>query len=415
MNLKTGPLNWLDTLPSPPVYPQLTEDIECEVLVIGGGEAGSLAAYHLTESGVDTVIVDRRRIGFGSTSANTGLLQFANDKPLTACINTFGERDGVRFYQLCKEAVDDLERISAQLEISPDYIRRDSLYYASNEFDLPPLQKEFLALKNYGFDVTYLNQQEIGEKFSFSKPGAIYSRGDAEINPYKLANGLVHHAHKKGLRVFQETEIVSHVFHPDHIVFYTKDRRQIRAQKAVFCTGYETQEIKVNPNAVLSSSYAVVTEPVSEFPGWHNRCLIWETARPYLYIRTTADNRIVVGGKDESTIITEERDRMLLNKRDLLLQTVQEMFPEIPNLRADYFWSATFGGTHDGYPLIGTQPEFPNCYFSLGYGGNGTVYSTIGAQIVTDLITKGKSPDADLFRFDRPAHSPKTERPLSPS
>ncbi|RXT06303.1 FAD-binding oxidoreductase [Ammoniphilus sp. CFH 90114] len=402
LDLKNGPLSWLDTLPSPPTYPQLEEDIVCDVLVIGGGEAGSLCAYHLAEQQVDTVIVDRRRFGFGSTSANTGLLQFANDKELTACINTFGEEKGVRFYKLCQNAVSEIGKLCNKLKIFPDYVSRDSLYYATSIEDVPSLQKEYLTLKKHGFPVRYMKEEEIREKYSFSKPAAIFATGDADINPYKFANSLIYSAVDFGLRAYQETEIVSRETEKDHVVLYTKNRKRIKARKVIFATGYETQiQLQNNANAVLSSSYAIVTQPIEEFTGWPDRCLIWETARPYLYIRTSVDNRIIAGGFDEPMVQAEQRDARLIHKRDLLVQAVQELFPSIPNLRADYYWSATFGGTHDGYPLIGEQPEYPHCYFALGYGGNGTVYSMIAAQIITSLITQGTHQDADLFRFNR--------------
>lgn len=401
-NLKTGPLYGLATLPSPPEYPQLEEDIHCDVLVIGGGEAGSLCSYYLTQNHVNTVLVDRRKIGYGSTSANTGLIQFTNDKSLTSCIHSFGEEKGVRFYKLCEKAVNDLDKISSQLEIFPDFTRRDSLYYASSEKDVPSLQKEYFTLKKHGFPVTYMRKEEISKKFSFSKPAGIYGTADADINPFKLANGLVHESAKKGMRVYQETEIISQTFGKQEVTFTTKNRKRITAKKAIIATGYETQkQFKRNANAVLSSSYAIVTQPLEEFTGWHNRCLIWETARPYLYMRTTADNRIIVGGMDEPTFQTEKRDSMLLHKRDLLVQEVQKLFPHFPTLRAEYYWSATFGGTHDGLPFIGQQEEYPHCYFALGYGGNGTVYSVIAADIISHLVIKGTHPDAELFRFER--------------
>lgn len=93
--------------------------------------------------------------------------------------------------------------------------------------------------------------------------------------------------------------------------------------------------------------------------------------------------------------------KMLVNKKEVLLNKLRELFPEYEDAKADYFWSATFGGTHDGFPLIGEQEEFPHCYFPLGYGGNGRVYSTIAAEILSDTIVKGSHPDADLFKFDR--------------
>jgi len=131
MNLKTGSLLWLDTMPDPPQYPLLEEDIDCDVLVIGSGVAGALISFYLQEQGLKTVVVDKRKVGMGSTSANTGLLQFGNDKHMTAFMNTFGASEGVRFYNLCKSAIDKLEHICASLELDSHFRRRDSLYYAS--------------------------------------------------------------------------------------------------------------------------------------------------------------------------------------------------------------------------------------------------------------------------------------------
>lgn len=405
MKLHTGSLLWPGSLPQPPGYPALTEDIECEVLVIGGGEAGALAAYHMLLKGIDTVLVEKRTIGAGISSANTGLLQYGNDKHLTACIHSFGEEKGVRFYKLCRTAVNDLSTICSNLAIDAQFIRRDSLYFASDEHDLAALKEEYETLLKHGFDVAFLNAQQISRQFSFGKPGAIYSKDDAELNPFRFTHSLIHDAVQRGLRVYENTEMIGRENQADGVIFHTGNHR-IKAKKAIFSTGYETQQIISNRNAVLSSSYAIATQPIDHFTGWHERCLIWETARPYLYLRTTADNRIVAGGLDENTAVAEERDRKLLHKGELLLAEVQRLFPEIEGLRAEYCWGAVFGSTHDGLPLIGTQAAFPHCYFGLGYGGNGTVYNTIAAQILAGLISEGHHPDAELFRFDRPVRTP---------
>ncbi|MGJ3192961.1 hypothetical protein [Peribacillus frigoritolerans] len=57
------------------------------------------------------------------------------------------------------------------------------------------------------------------------------------------------------------------------------------------------------------------------------------------------------------------------------------------------------GETHDGLPTIGMNPDHPNCYFLLGYGGNGTV--VILSQIIRDLITKGGHEDSSLYVKER--------------
>ncbi|GAA3402065.1 NAD(P)/FAD-dependent oxidoreductase [Paenibacillus hodogayensis] len=401
MDLHSGKSYWLDRLPPLPSYPALDKDITCDVLVIGTGSGGAVCAFELVRRGLDVVVVDKREVGSGSSSANTGLLQTSNDKPLFACINSLGTEKGVRFYRLCREALTRIEVISKMLDVDPEFKRRDSLYYASSEADVADLRKEYEALSAHGFDVEYWEERVIGERFSFRKPAAIYTRNDAEINPYRYVNALLLYASRHGARIYEHTEIKRHTETADGIEFYTPANR-IRARYAIVAAGYEAQEWRRNPNAAIASTFAVATQRLDGFPGWHERSLIWETARPYLYMRTTADNRIIVGGLDEPMNDAEERERMLPHKAELLIEQLQSLFPQIPGLRAEYHWTAAFGDTHDGLPLIGTQESFPRCFFTLGYGGNGTAYCTFASQIIAGLITDGYHPDADLFRFNRP-------------
>ncbi|MBD0380657.1 NAD(P)/FAD-dependent oxidoreductase [Paenibacillus sedimenti] len=406
MDLHTGVLYWPQTLPAPPAYPSLQEDIECDILVIGGGEAGALISHELMKFRFNTVLVEKRTISGGISRANTGILQYANDLHLNACIDTLGEQKGLRIYQLCRQALDELEGIIAGLDLDCEFQRRSSLYLASSHSDVPELRQEFHTLQDNGFDVTYLEKGQIAASFSFSKPGAICYKNDAEVNPFRLTHALIHQARQHGIRVYEYTEVISHTSEQDRLVFKTKQQHQIKARFAVFATGYETQSIKRNPGAVLSSSFAIATQPLKEFPGWPGRCLIWETARPYLFIRTTADNRIIAGGLDEATVNTAERDAKLEGKKNSLLHEVRQLFPGIPDLQAEYYWAATFGSTHDGLPMFGVQEGFPNCYFITGYCGNGTVYNRVAAKIISGMLIHGSHPDAELFRFDRRTLTP---------
>ncbi|SEG16734.1 FAD-binding oxidoreductase [Paenibacillus sp. UNC499MF] len=409
MDLTTGKPLWPHIGGEIKPYPQLEKDIACEVLVIGSGMSGAMSAYMLTKAGFDTVLVDSREIAGGSTMANTGLIQFFNDKTLTSCIHTYGEENGVAFYKLCEEAVRKLGRICEEEGIDAQFQPRESLYLASNEADLPMLEEEYRTLSRYGFKVKYLNPGDITDKFPFTKPGAILASGDAAINPYACVNGLIDVSAARGMRVYARTEIDSRLETEGGSVFYTKERRRIRAKYAVYSTGYETQEMKRNRNAKLLASYAIASQPLGEFPGWYKECMIWETARPYLYMRTTADGRVIVGGEDEDMLSGEERINRLAVKKDILLDKARALFPEL-DLQAEFAWAAVFGETHDGYPLIGAQDGFPNSVFSLVYGGNGTVYSVLGAEMIVNRLKGLKHPGDRLFRFDRPRHTPPAKR-----
>lgn len=399
MELINGNTFWPSTFTPHFSYPALEGEISCDCLIIGGGMGGALSAKLLTERGLSTVVIDKREIGHGSSMANTGLLQYSNDKTLTSCIHTFGEQLGVRFYELCRTAMKQLEETASSLDLDPWYIPRNSLYCASREEDMDLLEEEYHTLKTYGFGVELWNRDKIRAHFPFSRSMALYTQGDAEVNPYRLVHGLLQSASKEGAQVYERTEMIHCDYGEEGILCYTPNGT-IRAKQVIFSTGYETQEIKNDRGAYLKSTYAIATKPLRDLSSWYNHSLIWETARPYLYMRTTPDGRIIAGGLDEEIPREDQRAIRAEHRGEELLKKVSDYFP-LPDLKIDYAWEAVFGSTHDGLPLIGPHPEYPNCYFIEGYGGNGTVYSMIGASILADVITGSHNEDMELFSLTR--------------
>lgn len=146
----------------------------------------------------------------------------------------------------------------------------------------------------------------------------------------------------------------------------------------------------------METSYAVVTNKIDSFEGWHERSLIWETAQPYLYFRTY-ENRIIIGGLDEAMQIQTIGDTKLLHKRDILINIVKEMFPQYKNIQAEYYWAAAFGSSHDGLPILKEDEKIHNLFYALSHGGNGTVYGMVFAKIFEQLFTNKESEDFSLF------------------
>lgn len=400
--LYTGNLYWPETLDSTREFEPLSQHKKTQVAVIGGGMSGTICASVFINSGLSVLMAERGQVSGGSTLANTGLLQFSNDIMLCDLIDQIGERDAKTFYRACRDAIHLIEQTAESLAADVGFRRRSSLFFASTEQHLPKLKKEYEALKACGFDVEYWPPEEIEKHFPFRKPGAIVTHGDAELNPFQFVSGIANAAAHAGLEIYEQTDIVAHNTLPSGIhLLRTSDGYVIEAEHVVYAVGYEPEELRGKLiKAEMSRSFALVTGIQNSLQSWHERFLVWETARPYLYMRTTLDGRVIVGGLDEHIEQPLQSDKQRLKRSEELHGKLKALFPELQAPIA-YEWSATFGESCDNLPFIGADPAWKNVYYCLGYGGNGTVYSMLAAHIVRDLICGDKHPLTDIVKLDR--------------
>jgi glycine/D-amino acid oxidase-like deaminating enzyme len=402
MTLKSGYPFWLIKDGLPFTYPKLDHDAEAEVAIIGAGISGALVRYYLVNAGINCITLDARTIGLGSTSASTSLLQYEIDKPLFELSALIGRDKAERAYHLCNGAINTLGEISKKLGLGEDFEYRHSLYYAAYKKDVPDLKKEFEARKAAGFNVRYLDADEIKAEYNIHAPGAILSKHGAQTNAYALAHCLLQHRKKKSdkLNIFDRTPVADIKHHRTGVTLTTESGYTVKAKKLVYATGYEVVNFIDKKIVDLLSTYVVISEQYNERPFWKDEVLLWNTADPYLYLRTTPDNRVIVGGRDVDFHDPNKRDKLMKYKAKQLVKDVNKLFPHL-NFKPEFTWCGTFGSTKDALPYIGPYNRLPNSYFALGFGGNGITFSVIAAQMITDMILGKENKDAALFSFDR--------------
>ena len=401
MNLRSGRTFWPQISAAPaPKFPELDRDLNCDVAIIGAGISGALMAYHLTRAGVDCAILDRREAGQGSTAASTGLLQYEIDTQLVDLIAKLGKDRAVAAYRASVESIHAFPPLVEDLGDSCGLTPRQSLYLASEASDVEPFRAECEARRSMGIDVSYLSGGELRSAFDFSRPAALWSSLEFDVDPYRLTLQLIRRSVSRGARVHTATEIARCEPVENGMILHCANGPRVRARKVVFATGYETMEFLPSDLCRLASTFALVSQHLSGFPGWPQRCLIWESARPYLYLRTTEDNRAIVGGEDVDIVDPKERDRLMPQKTQTLVERFSKLMPKI-QIEPECAWAGTFAQTKDGLPYIGAIRNLPSAYFALGYGGNGITFSLLAAQIITDLFLNRPNPYSDLFGFDR--------------
>ena len=382
-------------------FPSLQKSLKCDVAIMGAGISGALVADALCKEGYSVIMLDRRDVAHGSTAASTALLQYEIDTPLHELIEKVGEDHAVRSYKLCLKAINDLEKLSQKYKDHCDFKRKPSFQYTSTKSELKDHQKEFKLRRKYKISHTsWLEPKDIKDKFGFEKIGGIMSKDGAEVDPFKLTHHLIKSHIKKNLAVYDNTEVVNIKHDKKGVTLKTDTGFEVQAKKLVIACGYESQKYLTKKVEIQKSTYAIVSEVMPEKSLWFKDALIWETADPYIYLRTTADKRILIGGKDDDFYNPQKRDESIPKKVKALEKSFSQLFPDI-KFKTDYKWAGTFCGTKDGLPYIGSIPERPNTYFALGFGGNGITFSMTAAHIITDLIAGRKNEDAEIFSFQR--------------
>jgi glycine/D-amino acid oxidase-like deaminating enzyme len=135
-------------------------------------------------------------------------------------------------------------------------------------------------------------------------------------------------------------------------------------------------------------------------PAHLNDAVFWDTQDPYLYVRSTSDNRIIVGGADEPFKDAKKRDLIIEEKGMELKTLLSELMPTVA-FTPDFCWAGTYGVTKDGLPYIGPHPDFPRSYFILGFGGNGITFSIMGMKIISDALAGKSNKFLEYFKFER--------------
>jgi len=399
MDLRTDYPFWLLDKGILGTYPSLEKNISTEVAIIGAGISGALIAWQLCKAGIRCVMVDRRHVGMGSTAATTGLLQYETDIPLAELAGKVGHKNAAESYLLCSKAIDELAKLGRKFHHAA-FARRPSFQYASFKKDVSALKKEYTLRRALGLELDWLDGEDVKSLYGFNKEAGLLSKQGAEVNAYGLTHGILAACRKMGMEVYDHTNIATINHQRNGVQLITTDKYRIHARKVVIACGYESGAWLPKRVDTLYTTYAIISEPVPENMGWHQRSLIWETARPYLYLRSAGNHRLIIGGKDDDFSGAGKREEALPRKVKELEKAFSQLFPHIP-FKTDFRWAGLFAGTKDGLPYIGRLPQRKHLYFALGFGGNGIVFSQIAATLLRDELTGKKNRNADIFRFDR--------------
>jgi glycine/D-amino acid oxidase-like deaminating enzyme len=396
-DLHGGRTPWQSTRALLPPHAVLRRDRACDVLVVGAGISGALAADALSDAGLHVLVCDRRFPLQGATLASTAMVLYETDLPLLQLIARLGRRDAERIWRRSFLAARALRDRAHRLGIDATLEDHDTLYLQGDLLDARGLRREAEARARAGFDVGYLAASEVAARYGIRRRAALLAGGATSANPRALAAGFLRAAAARGGGLLAPEEIIDVRARATGVRAFTRSGHQIHARHLVFATGYELPRVIPARGHRIVSTWAIATPPQRRTP-WPGPSLIWEASESYLYLRTTAEGRVLCGGGDADIADAARRDALLGRKAAWLQRRLSALLPQV-DARVEFAWSGSFGASASGLPTIGPVPGLRNCYAVLGYGGNGITFSMLAAQMLRNLLTGGDEPDLDLVRF----------------
>lgn len=402
--LRRGQTIWLPQHRAPIRYPRLRGRQQTEVAIIGGGITGAMVAQAFTEAGTQVIVVDAGRAGYGSTAASTALLLQEPDYDLEALSRRYGARAARRIWQLSHEAAGDFIATIRRLQIDCDLRKRPSLYYTLSDERARLLQRELRRRRAAGLSGHWVDGAALLRESGIAGAGAIETRGNAQLNPLRATLGLLDAARRHGAAIFERSTITRIRTTGDRVRLYSK-HGTIDARQVVIATGYATRQFRpLAGRFKMRHTYVMATNPITR--GQRRRLglgpiMLWDTERPYHYVRWTGDHRLLLGGADRPVKPGARRSLQFAAALKDLHRYFTGLFPLLAEIGIDRAWEGLFAMTPDGLPYIGPHRRYPRHAFALGYGGNGMTFATLAARILVEQWRGVTSPDHDLFAFGR--------------
>jgi len=387
----------------------LQGDIDVDVAIIGGGFTGLSSAYHIktAEPNLKVALLESEVIGFGASGRNGGFNMTLFGLTLSITALRFSKQKAKEAQLYMERAVDYLRDLVVELGIDCDYEHPGFLRVATSEKYKKRILHEMELAHKLGLEgIEWLDEAQTQEQVkSPLYIGAWWEPRCGILNPAKLAWGWADVIRPLGVEIYENSPVAEIVRENGKVRLDTPNGR-VRADKVVMATNAWSHFFKeLRRKQVPVWTHIVMTEPLTEKHfkeiGWQNRQGIEDARNLVHYYRLTADNRLVMGGRDVSLSYGQDMDQDLNPVTfEGLKEDVRELFPALNDIQFTHQWGGPVSVPLDMAPAIGFAGD-KNVVYSLGTVGHGVSMTQLNGLTIADLILEKKTDLTDVFFVNR--------------
>jgi glycine/D-amino acid oxidase-like deaminating enzyme len=373
--------------------PRFTGDLpsQADVVVVGGGIAGTSAAYHLAAAGVDTLLLERERIGEGATAAAIGVLSPPMRQPFDETVHFRGEAIARTIWSFALRSVEGLGRLltergaaeAAGLDLSGGYVLADAN-------SLHEMESAFRAMERSGLPAEWISAERLRELcHGRGFLGGYRLEGGGCIDPGPTAVALAEAARDGGARVLESIG-VGETHRGDGQIVCETDRGEVRAEMVVYATHVDSRRFStfLGDEIVPIRGQGMITEPgPPRFQGGfstHWKLNVW---------RSDAAGRLHLGGWRHDAwdrSYWKLRPEVDLHLQEQVQGWFESTFPDVGTLRVARRWSGIFGWTADYLPLVGPLPGRTGELVISGFSGGGLPFAFEAGRVIASIVAEGE-------------------------
>lgn len=405
---------WWATAPEPKSYSNKPLSVKADVVVIGGGFTGTSTALQLAKGGARVTLLEAQTIGWGASSRNGGQALSCLHHTLTHAIKDHGLESAREMFLAATYAANTVEQIVTEENIDCDFVRCGNIEAAFKPAHFTDLQREQETLQKVAnYEVKILSKNESkAELGTDSYHGLLINPRSGSVQPAKFVRGMALAAERAGADIHEGTRVLAiekagaSPTHDGTRFIVKTDRGDIAAKEIMLAANAWIGNIvpQFKQRVIPAESFIIATEPLSAELAQRlipNNRMIYDTRKTLAYYRLSPDNRMTWGGELTFTGVSPQTNI------NTLRNGMTKIFPELKNIKLDYFWQGTLGITMDENTHAG---QIDGMWYSMCYVGHGVTLATyLGQQMANGIL--GKASNNPFANLEIPYAPPLQENP----
>lgn len=383
---------WARALPAP-VAP-LGSDMECDVVVIGGGFTGLSCSYYLrkTSPGKRIALLEASICGNGASGRNGAMvLSMTEGTYMQLSEETMIDR---RLYELTAGNVRTLESLAIEHGIDCELERNGALQTLNYTDEVQDALAFCARARDLGFPFEFWNRERTAAAIgSHAYAGALFDPGGGQVHPGKLVGLWKAAASRAGVEIYENTAVIDIREGVIHEITTAAGHR-IRSPVIVLATNAYTSRLGYLRRAIAPIfDYVAITRHLSEAEleatGWKS-LIPFNDSRPEVYYAgLTRDRRIHFGGGPVDYSFNDGlRSQSHVAKRYAgIHQEFARLYPSLAGIDFESAWAGSVDMSLDGSPAVGVLGRHQNVFYGIGFSGHGVNLTSVFGRVIADLIT----------------------------